>query len=68
MPALPFGMEHHDWPSHNQAQEGECHVALTEEVLDVKALMDRVRSPEAGAIVVFAGSFKQRALHPSTSA
>jgi len=32
-----------------------CYVALTHHPLDVKAIMDRVRSPEAGAIVLFAG-------------
>jgi hypothetical protein len=32
-----------------------CYVALTHDPLDVKAIMDRVRSPEAGAIVLFAG-------------
>ncbi|EQK98946.1 Molybdenum cofactor synthesis protein 2B [Ophiocordyceps sinensis CO18] len=32
-----------------------CHVALTAEPLNVQRTMDRVRSPEAGAIVLFAG-------------
>lgn len=35
--------------------EDNCYVALTHEVLDSKAIMDRVRSPKAGAIVLFAG-------------
>lgn len=34
-----------------------CYVALTHDSLDAKAIMDRVRSPAAGAIVVFAGMF-----------
>lgn len=37
-----------------QVIEG-CYVALTHDLLDVKGIMDRVRSPEAGAIVLFAG-------------
>lgn len=32
-----------------------CHVALTSGPLSVQEIMDRVRSPEAGAIVLFAG-------------
>jgi molybdopterin synthase catalytic subunit len=35
--------------------EGNCYVALTHDHLDVLAVMDRVRSPKAGAIVLFAG-------------
>ncbi|EKD15684.1 Molybdenum cofactor synthesis protein 2B [Drepanopeziza brunnea f. sp. 'multigermtubi' MB_m1] len=37
-------------------QEDECYVALTHDYLDVKSTMDRVRSPKAGAIVLFAGT------------
>ncbi|KAF4979378.1 hypothetical protein FZEAL_4419 [Fusarium zealandicum] len=33
-----------------------CHVALTHDHLSVQAIMDRVRSPSAGAIVLFAGT------------
>ncbi|PFH56723.1 hypothetical protein XA68_16099 [Ophiocordyceps unilateralis] len=33
-----------------------CHVSLTKEHLSVGAVMDRVRSPEAGAIVLFVGT------------
>ncbi|RDA92673.1 hypothetical protein CP533_3717 [Ophiocordyceps camponoti-saundersi (nom. inval.)] len=33
-----------------------CHVSLTKENLSVEAVMDRVRSPEAGAIVLFVGT------------
>ncbi|KAK3694788.1 Molybdopterin biosynthesis MoaE [Podospora appendiculata] len=33
-----------------------CYVALTHAHLDAQAIMDRVRSPAAGAIVLFAGT------------
>ncbi|RDL36089.1 Molybdopterin synthase catalytic subunit [Venustampulla echinocandica] len=33
-----------------------CYVALTDDPLDAKSIMDRVRSPKAGAIVLFAGT------------
>ncbi|KAI8682962.1 hypothetical protein LRP88_05069 [Fusarium phalaenopsidis] len=33
-----------------------CHVALTHDHLNAQAIMDRVRSPSAGAIVLFAGT------------
>lgn len=36
-------------------QEDGCYVALTQDNLDAKSAMDRVRSPKAGAIVLFAG-------------
>lgn len=39
----------------NELQEDNCYTALTSDVLDIKASMDRVRSPKAGAIVLFAG-------------
>lgn len=39
-------------------EEG-CFVALTHEHLDVKHTMDKVRSPAAGAIVLFAGILTQ---------
>ena len=35
--------------------EGNCYVALTQAHLDAPAIMNRVRSPKAGAIVLFAG-------------
>ncbi|SPO00213.1 related to molybdopterin synthase large subunit [Cephalotrichum gorgonifer] len=38
------------------ASEDGCYVALTENPLDAKAIMDKVRSPAAGAIVLFAGT------------
>ncbi len=44
---------------HESASEN-CYVALTHDVLDVKAIMDRVRSPKAGAIVLFAGKHSNR--------
>ncbi|POR34186.1 Molybdopterin synthase catalytic subunit [Tolypocladium paradoxum] len=37
------------------SEEG-CHVGLTRDHLNIQATMDRVRSPEAGAIVLFAGT------------
>lgn len=40
-----------------ELQEEECFVALTYENLDAKSTIDRVRSPKAGAIVLFAGTF-----------
>jgi hypothetical protein len=39
----------------SELQEGDCYVALTHDHLDAKLMMDRVRSPKAGAIVLFAG-------------
>ena len=33
----------------------DCYVALTHDHLNAQAIMDRVRSPSAGAIVLFAG-------------
>lgn len=39
----------------NELQEGSCYTALTSDTLDITAIMDRVRSPKAGAIVLFAG-------------
>lgn len=38
-----------------ELQENGCYVALTTDHLNVQTVMDRVRSPEAGAIVIFAG-------------
>lgn len=39
----------------SELQEDDCYVALTNDYLDAKSMMDRVRSPKAGAIVLFAG-------------
>ncbi|KAH8662218.1 molybdenum cofactor synthesis protein 2B [Xylariales sp. PMI_506] len=39
-----------------ELQEGGCYVSLTEDHLSVSAIMDKVRSPQAGAIVLFAGT------------
>jgi hypothetical protein len=38
-----------------ELEDGTCYVALTHDHLDAKLMMDRVRSPKAGAIVLFAG-------------
>lgn len=40
-----------------ELQEEQCYVALTHDCLDVQTAIDRVRSPKAGAIVVFAGHY-----------
>ncbi|KAK0111268.1 Molybdopterin synthase catalytic subunit [Cadophora gregata] len=40
----------------NELEENGCYVALTDDSLDAKSMMDRVRSPKAGAIVLFAGT------------
>lgn len=38
-----------------ELQEDCCYVALTHDDLDAKVMIDHVRSPKAGAIVLFAG-------------
>lgn len=38
-----------------EISESNCYVALSNSFLDVKSVMDRVRSSKAGAIVLFAG-------------
>lgn len=35
--------------------ESNIYVSLTYDELDAKAMMDRVKSPKAGAVVLFAG-------------
>ncbi|KAK1990979.1 Molybdopterin biosynthesis MoaE [Colletotrichum falcatum] len=39
-----------------EASEGPCYAALTYDVLDAASVMNRVRSPQAGAIVLFSGT------------
>ncbi|WYZ39417.1 hypothetical protein EsH8_III_001331 [Colletotrichum jinshuiense] len=39
-----------------EVTEGACYVALTYDHLDVTSIMNRVRSPQAGAIVLFSGT------------
>ncbi|EWG39441.1 molybdopterin synthase catalytic subunit [Fusarium verticillioides 7600] len=39
-----------------ELSEQKCYVALTHDHLNAQAIMDRVRSPSAGAIVLFAGT------------
>ncbi|KAF5619348.1 molybdopterin synthase catalytic subunit [Fusarium sp. NRRL 52700] len=39
-----------------ELSEPDCYVALTHNHLNAQAIMDRVRSPSAGAIVLFAGT------------
>jgi molybdopterin synthase catalytic subunit len=38
-----------------ELQEGNCYVALTHDQLDSTSMINRVRSPKAGAILLFAG-------------
>ncbi len=42
-------------PCSTEISEEGCYVALTYEHLQVQDIIDRVRSPRAGAIVLFAG-------------
>jgi molybdopterin synthase catalytic subunit len=42
-----------------ELQEDTCYVALTHDHLDSTSMIDRVRSPKAGAIVLFAGKTLQ---------
>jgi hypothetical protein len=39
-----------------ELSEANCYVALTHDHLDATVMMDKVRSPKAGAIVLFAGA------------
>jgi hypothetical protein len=50
-------MEHMEHQEHQEMElrEGNVWVALTKDSLDVKPVMDFVRNPGAGAIVIFAG-------------
>ncbi len=41
--------------SETELQGEGCYVAVTNDYLNVQAIMDRVRDPGAGAIVIFAG-------------
>ena len=41
--------------SSNFLQDGGCYVALTYDTLDINAILGRVRSPKAGALILFAG-------------
>ncbi|KAI0908331.1 Molybdopterin biosynthesis MoaE [Ustulina deusta] len=43
-------------PCSTEISEEGCYVALTYEHLQVQDIIDRVRSPRAGAIVLFAGT------------
>ncbi|KAI0886115.1 Molybdopterin biosynthesis MoaE [Annulohypoxylon maeteangense] len=40
----------------NEINESGCYVALTNQHLSINDVMDRVRSPHAGALVMFAGT------------
>jgi len=39
-----------------EQQYDKCYIGITADQLDPKSIMDRVRSPKAGAIVLFAGT------------
>jgi hypothetical protein len=47
-----------------EINEDACYVALTEDHLDAKSMMDRVRSAKAGAIVLFAGNVPCLVIRP----
>jgi len=42
-------------PQATEIQDEGCYVGLTHDHLNAQDIMDRVRSPQAGAIVLFAG-------------
>ena len=46
--------------------EQDVYVSLTYDELDAKSMMDRVKSPKAGAVVLFAGKDLRttKVLHP----
>ncbi|KAI1462910.1 Molybdopterin biosynthesis MoaE [Daldinia caldariorum] len=43
-------------PETTEVKEDSCYVGLTYDHLSVNSVMNRVRSPQAGAIVMFAGT------------
>jgi molybdopterin synthase catalytic subunit len=45
--------------SASEISEDNCYVALTHDHLNAQEIMDKVRSPAAGAIVLFAGLLSQ---------
>ena len=47
-----------------EAFEDGCFVALTMDYLDSQNIINRVRSPEAGAIVLFIGMKPSFSFHP----
>lgn len=47
-----------------ESTDGNCFVALTKDFLNSQQVMDKVRSPAAGAIVLFAGT-PRPTLYPS---
>lgn len=49
------GTTEHAEPQYRSAVDGKVHVGLTHEPLDILAGLARVKSPEAGAVVMFAG-------------
>lgn len=53
-----------DLQTANEIQEEGGYAALTNDLLNAQAIMNRVRSPQAGAIVLFAGKSHERTLAP----
>lgn len=56
-------MASQDTPSHSMEnstssfnEEDDVYVELTHNILDALSIMNQVRSPQAGAIVLFAGT------------
>ncbi|KAH8885679.1 Molybdopterin biosynthesis MoaE [Thozetella sp. PMI_491] len=49
-------MEAYDTSEPTEVHEGDCYVGLTSAHLNAQAIIDKVRSPQAGAIVLFAGT------------
>lgn len=43
--------------------EQDIYVSLTYDELDAKAMMDRVKSPKAGAVVLFSGRSAYLSIH-----
>ena len=50
----------------NPLSEQDVYVSLTYDELNAKSMMDRVKSPKAGAVVLFAGTIVlyYEVLHP----
>ncbi|KAK4137047.1 Molybdopterin biosynthesis MoaE [Trichocladium antarcticum] len=45
-----------DSPAESHLSQQNCHVALTHGPLNLQTITDLIRSPQAGAIVIFAGT------------
>lgn len=61
-------MEHASIEQELSREEGPVYVSLTHEPLDITSIINHVRSPKAGAIVLFAGTTRDNfAAKPVTS-